>query len=101
MIVVVITVLATFLLQAGYLLWKISADSLPKIGTEKLLVVIKGFLCSPKWLVGYFSTFIGWILLVKAMDIGEISIVQPLVSVGDVFLVTMAVVFFEGEITYL
>ncbi len=98
MTVVVITVLATFLLQAGYLLWKISTDSLPKIGKDKPATVIKGFLSNPKWVIGYFATFIGWILLVKAMDLGEISLVQPLVSVGDVFLVTMAVVFLKEKL---
>jgi uncharacterized membrane protein len=98
MIVVVITVLATFLLQTGYLLWKISADSLPKIGKDKPVTVIRGFLSNPKWVIGYFATFIGWILLVKAMDLGEISLVQPLVSVGDVFLVTMAVVFLKEKL---
>ncbi len=98
MTVVITTLLATFSLQLGYLLWKVAADTLPKIGEEKLLLVIKGFLTNTKWVIGYFATFIGWLLLVKALDIGEISLVQPLVSVGDVFLVLMAVFFLKEKL---
>lgn len=101
MTVVTLTLFATFSLQLGYLLWKIAADTLPKIGEEKVFVVVKGFLTNVKWVTGYFATFIGWVLLVKALDVGEISLVQPLVSVGDVFLVLMAVFFLkERLLTY-
>ena len=96
--VIVITLLSTFSMQLGFLLWKVAADSLPQIGKEKLWVVIKGFLCNVKWMLGYFSTIVGWLLFVKANDIGEISLIQPLISVGDVFLVLMAVFFLKEKL---
>lgn len=96
--VVFITLISTFCIQLGFLLWKIAADSLPKIGKDKLWVVIKGFLGNWKWMLGYVSTVVGWVLFVKANDIGEISLIQPLVSVGDVFLVLMAVFFLKERL---
>ncbi len=98
MAVIIITLLATFSMQLGYLLWKVAADSLPKIGKEKFWFVVKGFLMNTKWVIGYLATTIGWLLLVKALDIGEISLVQPLMSVGDVFLIAMAVFFLKEKL---
>jgi uncharacterized membrane protein len=89
--VVIVTLLATFCIQSGFLLWKMAADSLPIIGKDKLFIVIKGFLFNFKWVAGYIILFFGWVLTVKALDIGEISLVQPLISVGDVFLFLMSV----------
>ena len=95
---VIITLLATFSMQLGFLLWKVAAVSLPKIGKEKFWIVVKGFLMNTKWVIGYLATTLGWLLLVKALDIGEISLVQPLMSVGDVFLIAMAVFFLKEKL---
>jgi uncharacterized membrane protein len=99
--VVIVTLLSTFCIQLGFLLWKMAADSLPQIGKDKLWVVIKGFLCNWKWMLGYFATVLGWLLFIKANDIGEISLIQPLVSVGDVFLVLMAIYFLKERLAHL
>lgn len=99
--VVIITLLSTFCIQLGFLLWKIAADSLPQIGKDKWWVVIKGFICNWKWMLGYASTIMGWLLFVKATEIGELSLIQPLVSVGDVFLVFMAIIFLKERLAKL
>lgn len=98
MSVVVVTLLAAFSMQLGYFLWKISADELPRIGEVALLSAIRAFISSPRWLAGMFATTIGWLLMVKATDLGEISIVQPLMSVGDLFLVVVAVTYLHERL---
>lgn len=99
MLVVVTTLLATFAIQLGYFLWKVAADSLPEIGRAPLPEVIAGFLRSGKWMSGLLATTIGWFLFIKATDLGEVSVVQPLMSVGDLFLVLMAVIYLHERMT--
>ncbi len=96
--VVVFALLATLAIQVGYFLWKIAADELPIIGKAKPLVVIIGFLTSVKWMSGFILTVVGWVLFIKAADIGDISIVQPLMSIGDLFLVLLALVFLKERL---
>jgi uncharacterized membrane protein len=93
MTVVLITLAATFAIQLGYFLWKVAAGSLPRIGEVPISAVVRGFLKSWKWMLGLFATIVGWFLFIKATDLGEISVVQPLMSIGDLFLVLLAVVF--------
>nr|AEQ20543.1 putative membrane protein [uncultured bacterium CSLC3] len=96
--VVLITLLATFAIQLGYFLWKVAAVSLPRIGEVALPRVIHGFLKNGKWLLGLIATTIGWLLFIKATDLGEISLVQPLMSIGDLFLVILAVAFLHERL---
>ena len=49
-------------------------------------------------MLGFVLTVVGWLLFVKATDLGEVSIVQPLMSVGDVFLVLLAVTFLHERL---
>lgn len=93
MIVVAVTLAATLAIQLGYFLWKLAADEIPPIGTTSGKAVVRRLLGNRKWMLGLVLTVIGWLLFVKAADLGEVSIVQPLMSVGDVFLVLLAVVF--------
>ena len=97
MTVILITLAATMAIQTGYFLWKICADELPIIGQDSNTKVIKGFLTSGKWLLGTLATTIGWVLFVKATDLGEVSIVQPLMSVGDLYLILLAVIFLKEK----
>lgn len=99
MIVVLVALAATLAIQLGYFLWKLSADSLPRLGEASLGVTLRGFLGNGKWLAGTALTIVGWLLFIKASDLGEISIVQPLMSVGDLFLVLLAVVFLHERMT--
>lgn len=91
--VIIITLLAAFFTQLGFFLWKVAADSLPDIGKTKPLKLAAALLTNIKWLCGFASTIVGWVLFITATNIGAISLVQPLMSTGDLFLVLMAVVF--------
>lgn len=93
-IMVVITTLAsTLLIQLGYFLWKISAEGQPRIGGASALEVARALVTDWRWMLGFGATSLGWVLFVQATALGDISLVQPLMSAGDLLLVVMAVVF--------
>lgn len=98
MIVVLVTLAATLAIQLGYFLWKIAADELPRIGTAPAGTVALAFVTNWKWLLGFVLTVVGWLFFVKATDLGEVSIVQPLMSVGDMFLVLLAITFLHERL---
>jgi uncharacterized membrane protein len=97
--VALVTLMATFAIQLGYFLWKVAADSLPRIGEARSAVVLRGFVTSWRWMLGLCSTIVGWLLFIKATDLGEVSVVQPLMSVGDLILVLLAVVFLHERLS--
>lgn len=97
MVVVVITLLAAFFMQTGYLSWKVAADRLPKADKITMRSQILLFLTSPLWLFGMFATAIGWLLFIKATDLGELTIVQPLMSAGDMILAVLIATLYLGE----
>ncbi len=98
MTVVLITLAATLFIQLGYFLWKLSADGQPKIGGEPVWTVIKALVTDWRWMLGFFATSLGWVLFVQATALGDISLVQPLMSAGDLLLVIMAVVFLKERL---
>ncbi|OQW88794.1 MAG: hypothetical protein BWK72_07530 [Rhodoferax ferrireducens] len=93
MLVVLTTLVATLLIQLGYFMWKVSADGQPQIGSAPALVVAKALVTDWRWMLGFASTSVGWVLFVQATALGDISLVQPLMSAGDLLLVVLAVVF--------
>ena len=96
--VVVVTLFAALFMQIGYFCWKITADKMADTSKFKNKNVILNYLYNPLWMSGMLATSIGWLLFVKATNIGEISIVQPLMSVGDLFLVIVAVFYLKERL---
>lgn len=99
MLVVFITLAATLFIQSGYFLWKLSADRQAAIGKAGFAQVMISLLSDWRWVLGLLSTIIGWVLFVQATALGEISLVQPLMSAGDLLLVLMAVVFLKERLS--
>jgi len=95
MLVVLTTLAATLLIQLGYFMWKISAEGQPQIGSAPARVVAKALVTDWRWMLGFASTSVGWVLFVQATALGDISLVQPLMSAGDLLLVVLAVVFLK------
>ncbi len=92
MTVVLTTLAATLLIQFGYFMWKLSADSAqPKIGGAPAWEVVRSLVSDWRWVSGFVATSMGWVLFVQATALGDISLVQPLMSAGDLLLVVMAV----------
>lgn len=98
MIVVITTLAATLLIQLGYFLWKVSAEGQPKIGKASNAAVVKALVTDWRWMLGFVATSGGWVLFVQATALGDISLVQPLMSAGDLILVAMAVVFLKERL---
>jgi uncharacterized membrane protein len=98
--VVLTTLLATLLIQIGYFFWKMSAPNQPQFGEAPFKKVILALLSDWKWVTGFISTTIGWVLFVKATSIGDISLVQPLMSAGDLLLILMVVVFLKERLGF-
>ena len=99
MSVVLTTLAATLFIQLGYFMWKLSADhEQPKIGEASALTVMRALLTDWRWLSGLIGTTLGWVLFVYATSLGDISLVQPLMSAGDLLLVIMAVVFLKERL---
>lgn len=96
--VVLITLTATLLIQMGYFLWKLSADGQPRIGDARAWDVARALVTDWRWMLGFASTVVGWLLFVQATAIGDISLVQPLMSAGDLLLILMAVVFLKERL---
>lgn len=92
MSVVLVTLAATLLIQLGYFLWKLSATGQPKIGEASALRVAHALVTDWRWMLGFAATNVGWLLFVQATALGDISLVQPLMSAGDLLLVILAVV---------
>ena len=101
MLVVLTTLAATLLIQVGYFLWKLSAEGQPKIGGAPAMQVAKALLTDWRWVLGFAATSAGWVLFVQATALGDISLVQPLMSAGDLMLVLMAVVFLKEHLVHI
>ena len=98
MTVVLVTLAATLLIQLGYFLWKVSADGQPKIGGAAAWDVVRALVTDWRWMLGFAATTAGWVLFVQATALGDISLVQPLMSAGDLLLVILAVVFLKERL---
>lgn len=96
--VILTTLAATFFIQLGYFLWKLSADRQPRIGQTPIGTLIVAFATDWRWVSGLLATIAGWLLFIQATAIGEISLVQPLMSVGDLLLVLLAVLFLHERL---
>lgn len=99
--VILLTISSTCAFQLGFFLWKLAADAMPQIDPDNFWQSVRNFLTHKLWVTGFFMTFIGWGLFIAAANLGDLSIVQPLMSVGDIFLVTLAVVFLKEKLSSL
>lgn len=96
--VVLLTLMATLSMQFGYFLWKITANKLPRLGEVKLAIVLKAFLMNGPWLFGMLLRLVGLGLFIKATSYGDLSLVQPLMSAGDIFFVLLVVTFLQERL---
>lgn len=92
------TIAATLFIQIGYFLWKVSAQNQAKTVGSSIRAGIYSQLIDWRWGLGFVSTSLGWLLFVNATAIGDISLIQPLMSAGDFFLVIMAVIFLKERL---
>ena len=99
--VVTTTLAATLFIQLGYFLWKLAADrqkgrTPPTSGGAGSALL--GTVSDIRWQAGLIATTGGWILFLQATRLGDISLVQPLMSAGDVLLVLLAVTYLKERL---
>lgn len=94
------TLAATAFMQVGAFLWKISANvqaKRPKV--TSVVENVKRTLFDWRFLLGYALSTGGWVLFIQATALGDISVVQPLMSAGEFLLVLLAVVFLHERLS--
>lgn len=96
--VILLTLLATVSMQFGYFLWKLTADEMPRLGEVKVAIVLKAFLLNGRWLFGMLLRLVGLGLFIKATSYGDLSLIQPLMSAGDIFFVLLVVTFLHERL---
>lgn len=99
MSVVLVTALATTFIQLGYFLWKLSANHSQQLDPTSGAQSFKALLTDWRWVLGTCATTLGWVLFVYATSLGDISLVQPLMSAGDFILVVLAVLFLKERLS--
>lgn len=92
---------ATLLLQMGYFMWKLAVDRQPTNSVGARLPAALALVLGWRWLLGLAMVVAGWLLFVQATSVGELSLIQPLMSAGDVVLVLMSVVLLRERLSRL
>lgn len=96
-----IALLATLLLQMGYFMWKLAVDRQPTHQVGGRWPAAFALVLGWRWLLGLAMVVAGWLLFVQATSAGELSLIQPLMSAGDVVLVVMSVVLLRERLSRL
>ncbi len=90
MLVVMVTLMAALLIQGGLVLWKLASSQLPPFESTKPLPLLKALFTNRLWVLGWLACNLGWAFCIKAVAMGTISVVEPLLSTGDFFLVILS-----------
>jgi len=98
---IALSVVATSCYQAGLVMQKIAADSMPRLTLSlRQHHVFHAFLRSPLWLAGIAVTTAGWIFFLKALANAPVSIVQPVLGAGLALLALISVFFLKEEVRF-
>jgi uncharacterized membrane protein len=77
---------AAFLFNIGALIQKFSLNEMNEISLKKFQKSIKEMAGNKIWMLGFLMEFVGGIIHKIAINYGGITVVQPLLSVGFIFL---------------
>ena len=92
-------ILSYSMLNIGMGLQKKGAAELPKIEGQSIGQNLKNFFTNKTWLIGFSLVLAQWIILVLAINFGNLSIVTPLMSVGMVALVIFSFFYLKEPIS--
>ena len=87
------------MLNVGMGLQKKGAAELPEIEDQGFFKNLKNFLTNKFWLIGFLLVNLQWIAFSIAVDIGDLSIVTPMMGVGLIVLVLFSVFYLKEKIT--
>jgi drug/metabolite transporter (DMT)-like permease len=86
----VITLVSACFLNLGYLLEHSVASKVPPLSWRRPIASLRSLLGNPRWLAGFGSEALGWILYVVALDLAPLSLVQATAAGGIGILAVMA-----------
>lgn len=87
------------MLNVGMCLQKKGAAELPEIEDQGFFKNLKNFLTNKFWLIGFLLVNLQWIAFSIAVDIGDLSVVTPMMGVGLIVLVLFSVFYLKEQIT--
>jgi hypothetical protein len=76
------TLVSACALNIGYLLEHSTVRTLPPLSLRTPLAALRLLLRSPRWLLGFGSEAIGWLLFVLALSLAPLSVVQATAAGG-------------------
>ena len=85
-----VTVISSFALNAGYLLEHSAASQLPRLSWRAPVASLKLLLASRRWLLGFGIEVVGWGLYVVAVALAPLSLVQATAAGGIGILAVMS-----------
>ncbi len=89
-IALLITVISSCALNAGYLIEHGAASKMPPLSIRSPVRSVRLLLGSPRWLLGFGTEIVGWALYVVAVALAPLSLVQATAAGGIGILAIMA-----------
>jgi hypothetical protein len=86
----VLTLVSACFLNLGYLLEHSVASKVPPLSWRRPVASVRSLLGNRRWLLGFGSEGVGWILYVVALDLAPLSLVQATAAGGIGILAVMA-----------
>lgn len=96
-IALVVTLVSSCFLNAGYLIEHQVASKLPPLSARRPLHSIKLLLGQRRWLLGFGAEAIGWLLYVAALGLAPLSLVQA-TAAGGIGILAVMVSTFTGVV---
>ncbi len=95
----VLTIVSTCALNAGYLIEHSVAAALPPLSARRPLTSARSLLAERRWLLGFGTEVAGWVLYVVALSLAPLAIVQATAAGGIAVLAIMAARFTGAALT--
>src|SRR5262245_20096469 len=95
----VITLVSACLLNLGYLLEHSVASKVPPLSLRRPIASLRSLLGNPRWLLGFGSEAVGWLLYVLALALAPLSLVQAVAAGGIGILAVMSARFTRVPLT--
>jgi hypothetical protein len=78
----VITLVSACFLNLGYLLEHSVASQVPRLSLRRPVASVRSLAGNRRWLTGFGSEVLGWVLYVVALDLAPLSLVQAVAAGG-------------------
>ena len=94
-VALVVTLVSACFLNLGYLLEHSVASKVPRLSLRRPVASVRSLLGNRRWLAGFGSEALGWVLYVVALALAPLSLVQA-VAAGGIGILAVMVARFTG-----